>query len=556
MLTLDKKEILSEKQEINIKKTVDSIITNLPDCAVNQLLGGYDSDVDAMLLEMMDATERAMFMGRSLDTENLNYVENVKASMDASLKKYSLNYFAAMCLPKIRLGWRNLEWNNMIQLYPWSSYLCSRSSGKSFNFAYAFSLWRLYSYDRPTFYQKDDVDNANRKETCLITNTMTLAKNHMAKIREEIETNEIIKEKLNPNGRASLGDTGITTETGSILHARGKDGFIRGLHVGAAVVDDLPDESSIYSQEQREKLIELFRGTITPIVEAFGYLIVSGTPYAIGDLYTALKRDKRFTCFEYPIIFPDGRPLAPDRFTFEDIMNSMEELGTTVFSREYLVVPISDDSTIFPMEYLMRATVGMENIDFVETVDNFPIKLKRVVVGVDFAISGNIGADYTAFTIWGVDSMNNFYLLNYERQKGMSHNEQIDKLVQINRLYRPNKIVCESNGFQSILSGLAKERGLINIETFTTTEGNKKDLYSGLPSLSAIFERGQMKIPFKHGKTKEKTLYLFGEFSSISFRSDKGKLESVGGKDDCVMSSFMAINELREKKAEIKIDLL
>lgn len=420
----------------------------------------------------------------------------------------------------------------------------------SYQWGYTFCLWRLYSYTRPYLYTGDTVDNKNRKETALITNTMTLAKNHVSKIIEEIELNPILSQKLNPNNKAKLGETMIETETGSKLHVRGKDGFIRGLHVGAALVDDLPDESSIYSDEQRDKLKELFRGTITPIVEPYGYLIASGTPYstASNELYNVIKNDKRFAVFEYPIIFPnDGRPLAPDRFTFTDILQKKEELGTMVFSREYLVVPIADDSTIFPMEYLMRSTIGMENISFADSVDFFPFKLSKVVIGCDFAISGNIGADYTVYTVWGIDSMNNYYLLNIFRQKGMSHNEQIDKIVHLDRLFRPNKIVCENNGFQGILSALAKERGLKNIEQFTTTEGNKKDLHTGWPSLSAMFERGQIKIPYKVGDTKEMVTIIFGEFSSITFRSDKGKLEAVGAHDDIVSSSFMAINSLREE---------
>ena len=293
---------------------------------------------------------------------------------------------------------------------------------------------------------------------------------------------------------------------------------------------------------------ETFRGTITPIVEPYGYLIVSGTPYstAPNELYNIIKADKRFAVFEYPIIFPDGRPLAPDRYTFDDIIQKKDELGTMVFSREYLVVPIADSSTIFPYEFLMRSTVGMENISFADTIDYFPFKLQRVVVGCDFAVSGNIGADYTVYTVWGIDFMDNYYLIAIHRQKGMSHNEQVDKIVLFNTLFKPNKIVCEANGFQSILSGLARERGLKNIETFTTTEGNKKDLHTGLPSLSAMFERGQIKIPYAVGPTREMVKIIFGEFSSITFRSDRGKLEAVGSHDDICMSSFIAINSLRE----------
>ena len=539
---------ITESQRGYLIQTVDDIISSLPMRAINQILEGYQGDVDYMLSDMLEQAEKALWLGKSLSSESLNYIDNMKASMDNTLKIKSFNYFSTTMLPNYRLGWRNLEWGNLTQLYPWSSYLCSRSSGKSFCWSYAFILWRLWSYCKPVVWAPNTIDNQNRKETCYITNNFTLAKVQISKVREEIETNDLLKEKLNPNNKATLGDTGIETETGSILHVRGKDSMIRGLHVGAVVCDDMPDESSLYSDEQREKIKELIKGTIEPIVEPYGYFIVCGTPYssAPNELYQVLKADKRFKVFEYPVIFPDGRPLAPDRYTFQQILDKKVELGTIVFNREYLVVPISDTSTIFPYEYLMRSIIGMENVKFATSIDDYPIKLKRIHIGVDFAISGNIGADYTVYTVWGVDAMNNYYLLTYYRGKGMSHNEQIDKIVQLNRLFMPQKIVCEANGFQSILSALARERGLRNIETFTTLEGNKKDLKLGWPSLSAMFERGQIKVPYAQGETKEAVDIMFGEFSSVTFKSDNGKLEAGSGHDDIVSSSFLAINSLRE----------
>lgn len=557
MLTGDGKGILTNNQLTYLYNAVDNIIERLPERALNQLLEGYGNDVDTMLREMVHQSEKALYLGRTLDSESLSYVDNVKASMDNTLKILSLNYFITTMLPKFRLGWRNIEWSNLTQLYPWSCYLCARASGKSYQWSYAFILWRLWSYTRPTAYRQDTTDNANRKETCYITNTFTLAKVQIAKVTEEIEANDLIKEKLNPYNKASIGETAIKTETGSTLHVRGKDSMIRGLHVGACLCDDMPDESSLYSDEQREKLKELLKGTIEPIVEPYGYFLVTGTPYssAPNELYQILKADKRFYCFEYPILFPDGRPLAPDRYTFEQILAKKEELGTIVFNREYLVVPISDTSTIFPYEYLMRSVIGMETIRFASSIDDFPFKLTRVHIGVDFAVSGNIGADYTVYSVWGKDAMDNYYLLYYYRKRGMSHNEQVDKIVQLDRLFHPNKIRCEANGFQSILSGLAKERGLKNIEPFTTTEGNKKDLYTGLPSLSAMFERGQIKCPYAIGETRQAVDLMFGEFSSITFRSDNGKLEAASGHDDVVMSSFISLNSLREDDKEVQVSV-
>lgn len=686
---------LSYKQLDSVFDTSFSIIEALPQQALNALLDGYGGDVDALLSEVFRQTNNVLNLNKTLETERLNYVDQLEQSMDDVLKIQSYNYFKTTMLPNFRQGWRNLEWGNMIQLFPNSAYLAARSHGKcfirgtrvlmadftvkaveninpgdevmgidftprkvlsrhsgfsemyrveqengepyavngnhilclwddrqniykeidvkkfltlknrenryfgyrvfsyerpffershikvepigkdsyygfscdgdhkfqledgtvvhnSYEFCFAFPLWRLYSYRRPNFMKPQTPDNRNRQETCMITNTETLGREHMDKIVEEITVNEALKAVINPEGKAVLGAKSIQGENGTKLHLRGKDGFIRGLHVGSAVSDDLPDESSIYSLEQRQKLEDLFRGSITPIVEPYGYNIVDGTPYQADDLYASLKKDKKFKVFEYPAIFPNGRLLAPDRFTFEKLMQERESAGSLVFSREYLVVPISDDSTIFPWEFLKRSIVGMENVRLVNNIESYPVRLKRVICGCDFAESGTVGADFTVYTVWGKGVDDCYYLLYIYRAKGLSHNEQVMKICQIDQQFRPNEIVVEDNGFQKILADMARQRGLRNITPFTTTAGNKKDLRTGWPSLAALFERGAIRCPY-HPDTREGVDTMFGEFNSVAFRSDRGVLESISGHDDCVSSSFMAINRLREG-ATVKID--
>ena len=425
----------------------------------------------------------------------------------------------------------------------------------SYEFVVAYALWKLYSYDRPNHLVPDTIDNKNRKETLVITNTHTLGQEHVSKIVEEIKFNDILSEKLNPRGKASLNVTGVTTETGSKLHLRGVNGFFRGLHTGTVICDDMPDESSIYSQDQRDKLRDLFYGGITPIVEPYGNLIVSGTPYHQADIFSDIKKDKRFKIFEYPAVFPDGSLLSPDRFTFDKLEEERQSLGTLRFTREYLVVPISDDATIFPYDYLKRGTIGMENISYVDNVDQFPIKMRRVVVGCDFAVSGDVGSDYTVYTVWGVDNNGVYYLMHIWRKRGASYLEQINQIVSLNQRFRANKVICESNGFQKNLSTMARERGMKNIEEFNTTSGNKKSWEDGLPSMSAMFERGILKMPYKDGKDRETTDMIFGEFNSIGV-TDKGKLESNNGHDDTAMSSLFAVQDLRENKTIVRVDMV
>jgi len=548
---------LSKKEIQRALDYTQDIIDNLSDAALNELLSGYSNDVDKLFDAVLLETHKLINLNaQKLDKTNLFNLTHFTEAFDSRLIKISYNYFKTRCLPGFHMGWRNLEWGNMIQMYPRSAYLCQRSSGKSYEFCFAAPLWRLFSYDRPHSYLPDTIDNKNRRETMIITNESTLGKNHLSKIVEEIRNNDILRDRLNFDGKAELNKEMIVTSTGSLVKLRtyGSSG-IRGNHVGAVFVDDFLDKSALYSKEQRDKFLEIFKAEIVPTVEPGGFLIVSGTPFHERDLYYNLKTDNTFVVFEYPAVFPDGRLLAPDRFTFEKLIEEKESLGSIMFAREYLVMPISDSTSIFPWEYLSRAFIGMENISFVENIESYPIKMRRVVIGCDFARSGGIGADRSVFSVWGEDSSGQYHLMKIVRLKGASHNEQINTIVSLNQQFKANTVVCEINGFQQIMASLLKQRGLLNVEEFTTTAGIKKDLYDGLPSLSALFERGQIKIPYAEN-SRDIADWLCGEFNSIGFNEDSGKLESLSEHDDGPMSSFIAITNLREKKNQVKLHFI
>jgi phage terminase large subunit-like protein len=313
----------------------------------------------------------------------------------------------------------------------------------------------------------------------------------------------------------------------------------------------------LYSKEQRDKFHEIFYAEIVNIVEPQGYLVVAGTPFFNTDLYADIMKDPNFKSFIYPGVYPDGKILAPDRYTYEKLMELRVSLGTVVFSREHLVKPVSDYSSLFPWEYLNRAKIGMDKICLANNIDSFPVKMKRVVIGCDFAISGAVSADFSVFSVWGQgEADNKYYLLHIFRKKGMPHGEQVSQIVSLNSAFQPNTIRAENNGFQSIMIELVKERGVQNIEGFTTEAHLKKDLYEGLPSLSAMFERGEIKIPYGNEESRNTFDWLCGEFNSVTFHEDSGKLESSSDHDDGAMSSFFAITDLREDKSSFRVHFM
>lgn len=419
----------------------------------------------------------------------------------------------------------------------------------------AYPLWRMYRYDNPSKLAPgvSKSENLLNKWGVLMSNTQTLTKKLLEELVEEIRMNDLVGWKLRPEHLSDLGREGMRAKNGCRIDLRTKDAGPRGLHPGWIVMDDILDKSVIYSKEQRDKVKnELFYAETMPALEPGGQIIISGTPFSSDDLYYWLKQDKRFRVFEYPAIFPEtGKLLAPERLSYEKLMEEKESLGSLIFSREYLVKPISDAASIFPWEFL-RNCYNLD-LNLVENIESFPIKLKRVVVGCDFAISANIGADFVVFTVWGLGEDNKFYLLYMFRDKGLSAEKQVAQIVNINSRFKPNIIVAEDNGFQRTIIEMVRSRGVKNIQGFTTTSNIKKDLYSGLPSLAALFERRDIVLPVGDEKSKRAIETMCGEFNSITFLEDSGRLESVSGKDDTVMSSFFALNNLREKSNSLKI---
>jgi hypothetical protein len=174
-------------------------------------------------------------------------------------------------------------------------------------------------------------------------------------------------------------------------------------------------------------------------------------------------------------------------------MDKKDTQGSIIFSRENLVRAVSNASTIFPYDLVSLAFKGMSGYKLVSAIHNFAKKFKRIATGADFAMSANVGADYSVFTTWGVDEYNHYWLLNIWRGKGKSYNEQLAVLKQINTNFRPDVIYCESNQAQVIFTQGAKEAGLPVHEFHTGV--NKYDLKSGLPGLTILFEQGRLHFP-------------------------------------------------------------
>jgi hypothetical protein len=362
----------------------------------------------------------------------------------------------------------------------------------------------------------------------------------LAILRESIQDNDILNDRL--FDKTNWSKTDITCKNRARLTVKGFGSAVRGAHPGWIIIDDGLKDNVIYSAQQRQKSIDYFHAVIMNMVVPGGAVRVVGTPFHNQDLYGDLKTKQNWRVFEYPAIYPDGRILWENRWSYDDLMDKRQSQGNLIFSRELLCRPITSDSTIFPIEILNTAFFRMENYTLVTSRDNFPVKFSKVVTGCDFAISSSVGADYSVFLTWGIDDSENMWLLNAYRAKGATYAQQIAVLKNINASFRPDLMLLEQNQMQQIFVQEAERQGLPVIGH--TTTGKKNDMRQGLPSLAIMFERGKFKIPVGDQRSKDFADQLTLEFTSIAF-TDKG-LQSTDGHDDISMCCWISVEAARK----------
>ena len=538
----------SPMHQLECLNIVDEIIDGMDDKGILELMQGSGGDLDWVLDNLMKDTYQVMYTGDPNIDFAPKYTDRLSQSIEETLRTRNLTYFITSVMPDFQLSWHHLEWGDLVHRYNKLCINAARDHGKSYYFSNAYCAWKLYSYAKSkssVFSARPTKSNSNRGY--LFSFSLQQSVDLMEILKGTIESNDILKDRLYPDSRNSgaWASTNIVCRNGARLTCKGFGSSVRGAHPYWIVVDDGLKDNVIYSALQRQKSIDYFHAVIMNMLVPGGQIIVVGTPFHASDLYGDLRSKSIFAThnkkgwfvIEYPAIFPDGRILWPQRWSFFDLMDKKATQGNIIFSRENLCRPITNEASIFPLKVLERSLVRMENYTLVRNRDDFPIKFNKVVTGCDFAISANVGSDYTVFTTWGVDDeTGERWLLNFYRDKGKTFHEQMQILKGINARFRPDSMVMEQNTFQQIFVQESDKQGLPVIGH--TTGIDKYDLKTGWPGLAIDFERGKIHIPTGDKYSQDVKDLIFSDLGSVAF-TDKG-LESVGEHDDISSSFWLA----------------
>lgn len=515
-------------------RILDEIVDSLDEYGTRELLGGNSADIDSVYSTMLEEILKVLYGKENQIEEKLGYFDHLTGNIEDVLCTENLTYFIISKIPQFDLNWHHLEWGDIAQRYDKFNIIAARDHGKSYYWSNAYPIWKMWRYVAKVG-RSGRHDLSLSKRGFLFSFSQQQAVDLLEIMKATIEDNDDLRERLYPGKGDGWAKTDITCKNGTRLTTKGFGSSVRGAHPGWLMVDDGLKDNVIYSSTQRKKSIDYFHAVIMNMIVPGGQVGVVGTPFHSNDLYGDLKSKTGWHVREYPAIFPDGKILWRERWGFKELLEKRETQGNLIFSRENLVKPVTNESTIFPDEVIRRAYVGMQDYTFARSKDGYKIKFDRIVTSVDFSISSSVGADYTVIMTAGIDDKDNIWLMNITRFKGKKFAEQMAVIKQINVAFKPDVIMMEDNVFQQIFVQESDRVGL-PVQGHTTGK-NKYDLKAGLPGLAILFERGKIRIPRGNQESIDLSDLLASELSSVTW-TEKG-LEGVGEHDDMAMAMWI-----------------
>ncbi len=285
---------------------------------------------------------------------------------------------------------------------------------------------------------------------------------------------------------------------------------IVGMHCDISVLDDVVVDDTAYSEEGREKCADQV-SYLASILGTNGRLWAVGTRYHPKDLYNELMNqivkifnengelDHSYNLYEVWEKTVETRgdgtgdylwPLLPgSKFGFNQSVLAQKRAqyaNPTKFRAQYYNDPNDlSTSTITPsmFQYYNRSLLYQDK-------GRWTYKGKRlnVFAAIDFAYSLSKGADYTSIVVVGVDSGQNYYVLDIDRFKSNKISEYYDHIFRLYQKWNFRKLKAEVTAAQEVIVKDLKDNYIrtngiaLSVEEHRPTrmEGSKEERIEGI----------------------------------------------------------------------------
>jgi hypothetical protein len=473
---------------------------------------------------------------RLVESEDRDDVWN---SVKAQLLKLSPAFFAQEILRgppeapyfgKFLIGPHHEEWDQLVVENKRVCVLAPRDHGKTFFFDFAYPIFMSVVYPgRAGFIFSATQDQAIRI---------------LDDIKEEFETNPKLQHLVPPRKAGERwSSTSIRLTNGSRIYARGFGTRVRGAHPYWIIVDDGLNDETAYSETVRRKQNDYFYNAVSNMVTPNGVILVVGTPFHQQDLYGDLQENQEYVFKQYQALNgASERPLWPERYSYDRLMSKRREIGSIRFTREFQCESISDDMSLFPLQLFQQHPQEQRTLKLGMPLEFWHQLGVTPYMGVDFALSSSVQADYTVIWVMGLDNFGNRWVIDIFRERGMPYQSQLSKMNELGRKYEPALLFVESNQAQRIFGDELIRTTDLPIQKYQTG-AEKNCLERGVPSLRVLLENCKFRIPRGDRESVEMTSTWINEMRSMTFV--EGKITTIAEHDDLVMACWLCDQAIR-----------
>jgi len=353
------------------------------------------------------------------------------------------------------------------------------------------------------------------------------------------------------------------------ITAIGSGGAVTGAHFDLILADDLESDVNCHTASQRAKTKRWFRATVLPMLSRGGLIAVIGTRKHFDDLYGDMISDASWALIEDPAIkrmpksykyqtkIQNGREIIcgvevkgktevlwEAERPIEYLLRERRSMGAQLFAREFQHQVQDDSASAFRYEWLQTA---MERGKHLSMYQIPPINRLEIVQGWDFSLVQSVAqaeardTDYTVGTTWARDlDTGDHYLLGIWRKRGLTPAQLKTAVIEEYERFRGrvSQIAVERNAFGEMhYMGLKKSTDL-PIVPHLTTGAKKADPWSGVASLSVLFENEKVIIPSAKPIDQRISEPLINELWGLGREKH----------DDTVLSLWIAHSVLRRER--------
>jgi len=335
-----------------------------------------------------------------------------------------------------------------------------------------------------------------KKYIVLIGSSETLAKQDLATIKEEIESNEKIIEDFGNLQGTKWSEKEIITSNNIKIVAIGSHEKIRGQKKGEnrpdlIIANDIEDDEHVISKYQRNKLEMWFDRAILNLGgDDCDYMLI-GTILHFDSLIVRKlilsQENKNIYGKKYSAI-ENNKPIWPEKWPMEKLIDKKEKIGSYAFESEFQNNPIDPENQIFKTEWLQY---------FDPT--KYDIYAHNVYAGMDLSVpletnKSAKNTDWTVLVNIFLDNDGKIYIFSIDRQR-CTLNTQLSIPMKSYENYKHNKIGVEQVAYQRAFKHLLNQESQ-KIRQYIPITGinNTKNKESRIGSLQPLFENGTILI--------------------------------------------------------------